>query len=114
MRDIAIICSSASTFKALLKTYLPKVWGSSQGPSSNPRLGYDKSQSGQFVMKPFGASSNNSNSNRKYGVSDTGIGDDSEEAIIPQGISVQTKIEIDNPDPPADTHSSRQEWGSVK
>ncbi|KAJ4403786.1 hypothetical protein N0V91_006299 [Didymella pomorum] len=38
----AIICSSASTFKAIIKTYLPKFWGSSQrsGPP-NVNNGYD-------------------------------------------------------------------------
>ncbi|KAF2684220.1 hypothetical protein K458DRAFT_303568 [Lentithecium fluviatile CBS 122367] len=94
----AIICSSASTFKALLKTYLPKIWGSygsRGGPSGNPRHQYDQSHSGQFVMKPFGASSNKSQSNRKYGVSDlTEIGNDSEEAIVQQGTGIGTKVEI--------------------
>jgi hypothetical protein len=94
----AIICSSASTFKAILKTYLPKVWGSygSQGPSGNPRHQYDQSRSGQFVMKPFGASSSNkSNSNRKYGISDlTEIGNDSEEAIVRSEDAATSKKEI--------------------
>jgi hypothetical protein len=94
----AIICSSASTFKAILKTYLPKVWGSygSQGPSaSHPRHQYNQSHSGQFVMKPFGAgSSNKSHSNRKYGVSDlTEIGNESEEAIVQREDGLGTKLE---------------------
>jgi len=93
----AIICSSASTFKAILKTYLPKVWGSygSRGASSNPRHQYDQSHSGQFNMKPFGASSSNkSHSNRKYGISDlTEIGNDSEEAIVQAGHVPVSKAE---------------------
>jgi hypothetical protein len=96
--SIAIICSSASTFKALLRTYLPKIWGSAGsrgGPSGEPRHEYDQSHSGQFVMKPFGASSNKSHSNRKYGVSDlTEIGNDSEEAIVNSQNESVTKVDL--------------------
>lgn len=95
---LAIICNSASTFKALLKTYLPKIWGSygsRGGPSDNPRHQYNQSHSGQFGMKPFGASSEKSYSNRKYGVIDlTEIGNNSEEAIVQKGIGMGTKVEI--------------------
>jgi hypothetical protein len=87
VKILAIICSSASTFKAMLKTYLPKFWGSSQRCTpQNANDGYDRSNSGQFAMKPYGASSSNkSESNRKYGVKDlTIIENESEEAIVPE------------------------------
>ncbi|KAF1949391.1 hypothetical protein CC80DRAFT_598979 [Byssothecium circinans] len=89
MADSLIWCSieiyadiCASTFKAILKTYLPKVWGSSQELSDDPR----NDSHGKFVvMKPYGGSSNKSHSNRKYGISDpTEIENDSEEAIVRQ------------------------------
>ncbi|PVH95164.1 hypothetical protein DM02DRAFT_660418 [Periconia macrospinosa] len=80
----AIICGSASTFKALLKTYLPKIWGSSDGSNVQARHGYNGFCSGQFVMAPYGGPSlNKSHSNRKYGVGDiTEIGNESEEHIV--------------------------------
>ncbi|CAO2649750.1 Nn.00g010420.m01.CDS01 [Neocucurbitaria sp. VM-36] len=94
----AIICSSASTFKALLKTYLPRIWGSSGsrgGPSIEPRNQYDQSQSGVFVMKPFGTSSDKSISNRKYGISGlTEIDNDSEEAIITSESKRGTRLRL--------------------
>ncbi|KAF9696675.1 hypothetical protein EKO04_005531 [Ascochyta lentis] len=82
---VAIICSSASTFKAILKTYLPKFWNTSQGSiPQNANQGYDRSNNGRFSMKPYGASSNKSESNRKYGVTDlTIIENECEEAIVP-------------------------------
>ncbi|RYO17702.1 hypothetical protein AA0121_g5550 [Alternaria tenuissima] len=82
----AIICSTASTFKVLLKTYLPKIWssaGSHKKSSSGPRALYSRSHSGQFEMKPFRGITNKSISNRKYGVEGlTEIENESEEAIM--------------------------------
>ncbi|KAH6644143.1 hypothetical protein C7974DRAFT_15389 [Boeremia exigua] len=81
----AIICSSASTFKALLKTYLPRFWGSSQRSApEDADHSYDRSDNGRFSMKPHGTSSSTkSHSNRKYGVTDlTNIENESEEAIV--------------------------------
>ena len=92
---VAIICSTASTFKVLLKTHLPKIWNSAGGHekgSSEPQARYNKSHSGQFEMRPFGGVSNKSISNRKYGVEGlTEIGNESEEAIMrPEGRMVAT------------------------
>ncbi|KAI4940270.1 hypothetical protein J4E86_011075 [Alternaria arbusti] len=82
----AIICSSASTFKVLIKTYLPRVWssaGSHDKASSTLRAQSDRSYSSRFEMKRFGISSNKSNSNRKYGIEGlTDLGNESEEAIV--------------------------------
>ena len=88
---VAIICSSASTFKAILKAYIPKLWSSSQ-PSNPPNVnqGYDRSNDGRFSMKPYGASPlHKSDSNRKYGVTNltnltnlTVIEDESEEVMV--------------------------------
>lgn len=78
-----IICSSASTFKALLKTYLPKLWNTSQRSTPQQVQRYDRSNNRQVSMKPYGASSNKSQGHRKYGVTDlTIIGNESEEAIV--------------------------------
>ncbi|KAG9187114.1 hypothetical protein G6011_04985 [Alternaria panax] len=80
------IMNSASTFKVLLKTYIPKIWssaGSRENGSSKSRAQYDRSHTGQFEMRPFGGISNKSMSNRKYGVEGlTEIANESEEAII--------------------------------
>ncbi|KAI4638641.1 hypothetical protein J4E93_009942 [Alternaria ventricosa] len=82
----AIICSSASTFKVLIKTYLPRVWssaGSHDKASGTPRAQSDRSYSSRFELKRFGTSSNKSNSNRKYGIEGlTDLGNESEEAIV--------------------------------
>ncbi|KAL1801157.1 hypothetical protein ACET3X_001499 [Alternaria dauci] len=83
----AIICSTASTFKVLLKTYLPKIWNSAgsheKSSSSRRRAQYDRSHSGQFEMGSLGGICNKSISNRKYGVVGlTEIGNESEEAIM--------------------------------
>jgi hypothetical protein len=54
-------------------------------------------------MKPFGASSNKSNSNRKYGVSDlTEIGNDSEEAIVRSEIEAASRVGL----PPEAIHGN--------
>jgi hypothetical protein len=88
----AIICSSASTFKVLLKSYLPRIWssaGSRSKASGASRAPYDRSYRGRFEMKPFDALSNKSISNRKYGVEGlTVIGNESEEAIMRPQIKV--------------------------
>ncbi|KAK0668448.1 hypothetical protein QBC41DRAFT_121977 [Cercophora samala] len=53
----AIICGSASTFRVLFKTYMPRIWGGSRyglsgpGGKSHP---YDQSHSGSFALKTFG------------------------------------------------------------
>jgi len=74
-----------------MKTYLPKVWSHSERSGGRsfhptPRSNYDRSHSGQFALKPFGASSNKLHSNRKYGIEGlTEIGNESEEAIVKVG-----------------------------
>ncbi|KAF2179061.1 hypothetical protein K469DRAFT_694975 [Zopfia rhizophila CBS 207.26] len=82
----AIICGSASTFKALLKTYLPRLWGSSRrGGSNTPRHQHNQSGSGQFAMKPYRLSPQKSNTHRKYGISGiTTVEYGSQEAIVPE------------------------------
>lgn len=73
----------------MLKIYLPKFWSSSQRSNpQNPNQGYDRSNNGQFSMKPYGASSSSkSASNRKYGFTDlTIVENESEEAIVPNEV----------------------------
>lgn len=53
---IAIICGSASTFRALLKKYVPRLLGSSArygtgGMNGHP---YNQSSTGDFALKPYG------------------------------------------------------------
>ncbi|KAH6865399.1 hypothetical protein BKA58DRAFT_430950 [Alternaria rosae] len=94
----AIICSSASTFKVLIKTYLPKVWssaGSHDKASGTPRAQSDRSHGSKFELKRFGTSSNKSSSNRKYGIEGlTEIENESEEAIVRPESKMGTDIGI--------------------
>ena len=95
---VAIICSTTSTFKVLLKTHLPKMWSSAGGHEkgpSKPHARYNESHSGQFEMRPFGGVSNKSISNRKYGIEGlTEIGNESEEAVMRPESKMRATIAI--------------------
>ncbi|KAH8881991.1 hypothetical protein GQ53DRAFT_886317 [Thozetella sp. PMI_491] len=88
----ALICGSASTFKTLMRAYLPKLWGSklSNGASSHQ---YDQSHSGDFAMKTFGQQQSRSTRNGKRGLHDLTVNDgSSEEAIVPPKLNDHKKI----------------------
>lgn len=124
---VAIICGCASTFKIVLRTYLPRLWGSSMGSSAEtPRHQYNQSHSGQFAMQPYGTNaSKKSTSNRKYGLSDlTTLGNDSEEHIVTSpnqntgsseewnnGIKMSKDITVQVTEAPLDTPKSRNPRG---
>ncbi|KAH9867235.1 hypothetical protein IAQ61_007827 [Plenodomus lingam] len=93
----AIICNSASTFRAILTTYIPKLWGSSPSRSgySNYRDPKEQSREDAIALKPSRGLVHKSLSNRMYGITDvTEIGNGSEEAIITPEIVKDTNIEI--------------------
>lgn len=52
----AIICGSASTFRILIKTYMPRLWDSRYYGSNMKGHLYNHSSTGDFALKPFGPS----------------------------------------------------------
>ncbi|KAI2477510.1 hypothetical protein Ptr902_11135 [Pyrenophora tritici-repentis] len=94
----AIICSSASTLKILVKTYIPRVWNSSIHASrsrshsngrhvfmqsNNTSTRHKRSGSKEYSTKPCSAGSEKELSERKYGFDGlTEMENESEEAIV--------------------------------
>ncbi|KAH9992558.1 hypothetical protein F4779DRAFT_637529, partial [Xylariaceae sp. FL0662B] len=80
----ATICGCASTFNVLVKTYLPRVWGSGGTGAQGYDHRYDHSRSGQFALKTFGGTTTASRGGRR-GLHDdiTIIEHTSQEAIVP-------------------------------
>ncbi|KAK9778499.1 putative Integral membrane protein [Seiridium cardinale] len=95
----AIICGSASTFKILVKAYLPKFWGSSwRSTADAQRHQYHQSNNGDFPMKSFPSNKSRPNSDRGLHVV-TITENGSKEAIVsPQRDhivrSTEVKVEI--------------------
>lgn len=83
----AVICGSASTFRVLFKTYMPKLWGSNMryglsgqpGARSHP---YDQSNSGSFALKPFGQGDDKKPKLSSKRGELTALDSNSEEAIV--------------------------------
>ena len=91
MNRAAIICGSASQFRILLRTYFPRVFGSSLGGQGNGGT----SGKNQYVLDYVSTRANGGwqetviSSRRRRADS---ISNDSEEAIVSDGIMVNTEL----------------------
>ncbi|KAK4186371.1 hypothetical protein QBC35DRAFT_387350 [Podospora australis] len=84
----AVICGSASTFRVLFKTYMPRLWGSNMRYGISGRPGgshpYDQSNSGSFALKTFGQGDDKKSKLSSKRGELTALDSNSEEAIVPK------------------------------
>jgi hypothetical protein len=80
----AIVCSSASSFKAILKVYMPRFWNASHSSEiQDADHDHNPSTTGRFVIRSYKVSSKKTTDDRKYGFNNiTTVGNESEEAIV--------------------------------
>lgn len=113
--SLAIICGSASTFRALIKRYIPGLLGSTRyGTGDHP---YNHSSTGDFALKPYGAGRSNQLSRDKPSVGHGLYADNMSDEAVPvrtgsqksvpkKGIMMNTEFTMKVTD--ADPSSQRQ------